>query len=195
MRSSAGTAPISKVIARYICGSRYKKVRRRDPRAGIGAGSHGQANANIVGMDLAAEEPEFPDLLIDNYGALGEDGAVDLIWDQLVQEDGERSAKTDYFQHRTKAETLEWAGAVDPARQSAATNPLLRWRSGVWIQRVSRHGSVPLLGTIAADRTQQLSLRGWRDRIGSGTLRFRPGRSGTPGIGRRRRTCNRLIRR
>ena len=44
------------------------EIQRRDPK-GIYARARAGEAANVVGIDIAAEEPEAPDLVLENYGA------------------------------------------------------------------------------------------------------------------------------
>ena len=82
------------------------EIERRDPKGIYNRARVGKA-ANVVGIDIAAEEPKAPDLMIDNHGSLDADAAVDLIWRCVVE--GERHAPTKVgpVQFGTKAETLE----------------------------------------------------------------------------------------
>ncbi|MGO9515819.1 MAG: adenylyl-sulfate kinase [Candidatus Korobacteraceae bacterium] len=54
------------------------ELRRRDSK-GIYAGAPRSGTPNVVGLDLPAEVPEDPDLVLDNHGALGVATAVDRI--------------------------------------------------------------------------------------------------------------------
>ncbi|WP_244442704.1 adenylyl-sulfate kinase [Azospirillum lipoferum] len=54
----------------------------RDPK-----GLYRNAAVDMVGMDTSIEEPDHPDLVIDNYGTMTPDGAADLIWDRLIASD------------------------------------------------------------------------------------------------------------
>lgn len=54
----------------------------RDPK-----GLYRNAAVDMVGMDTSIEEPDQPDLVIDNYGTMTPDGAADLIWDRLIASD------------------------------------------------------------------------------------------------------------
>lgn len=54
----------------------------RDPK-----GLYRNAAVDMVGVDAAIEEPDQPDLVIDNYGTMTPDGATDLIWERLIAPD------------------------------------------------------------------------------------------------------------
>ena len=54
------------------------ELRRRDSK-GIYAGAQRGETRNVVGLDVPAEAPEAPDLVLDNYGALDVATAVDRI--------------------------------------------------------------------------------------------------------------------
>ena len=70
------------------------EVERRDPK-GIYARVRNGKSANVVGIDIAAEEPEAPDLLVDNHGSLDVNAAVDLIWKRIVENERGGPAKID----------------------------------------------------------------------------------------------------
>lgn len=116
--------------------------------------------ANVVGIDVPAELPDAADLVLDNYGELGPEKAVDLIWERLVAPGGAvgpaGTAPSAGF--GTKAETLarlsatiqnarvlpqicfsvaEWRGDADGvlAKILAAS-----WGSGPLIARSSAKG-------------------------------------------------------
>ena len=55
------------------------EIERRDPK-GIYARARQGKFENVVGIDIAAEEPEAPDLVIENYSTVDADAAVELIW-------------------------------------------------------------------------------------------------------------------
>jgi adenylylsulfate kinase-like enzyme len=80
------------------------EIERRDPKR-IYARARKRKIANIVGIDIAAEEPDTPDLVVDNHGSLNANAAVELIWRRAVEhEDG---TPTMPIQFGTKAETLQ----------------------------------------------------------------------------------------
>src|SRR5580704_3272952 len=59
-----------------------EELRRRDFK-GVYTSARGDGS-NVIGLDLPAEFPESPDLLIENYGALASGNAVDRIWNACV---------------------------------------------------------------------------------------------------------------
>jgi adenylylsulfate kinase-like enzyme len=62
------------------------EIERRDTKGIYYRARVGEA-ANVVGIDIAAEEPKAPDLVIDNHGSLDADAAVDLIWKYVVEDE------------------------------------------------------------------------------------------------------------
>ena len=54
------------------------ELESRDPH-GIYQRARGQVGARVVGVDLSFEEPEAPDLVIDNYGAINPAEAASRI--------------------------------------------------------------------------------------------------------------------
>jgi adenylylsulfate kinase len=58
------------------------EIRARDPKGLYRAGA-----ADVVGVDVPAEEPANPDMTIENYGACGPEAACDRIWTDLVEPD------------------------------------------------------------------------------------------------------------
>ena len=82
------------------------EIERRDPKGIYARARKGEA-ANVVGIDIAPEEPEAPDLVLDNHGSLDADAAVDLIWERIFADTGDQPATTALVQFGTKAETLE----------------------------------------------------------------------------------------
>lgn len=63
------------------------EIRVRDPKGLYRAGG-----ADIVGVDLPAEEPANPDLIIGNYGRCSADISCDRIWTDLVEPDSRFAA-------------------------------------------------------------------------------------------------------
>ena len=84
-----------------------QELERRDPK-GIYARARSDKPANVVGIDVPAEFPDAADVVLDNYGGLDPEKAVDLIWERLVAPGGTiapgRGAPSADF--GTKAETL-----------------------------------------------------------------------------------------
>ena len=105
-----------------------EEIERRDPK-GIYAGARDGKGASIVGIDVAADEPRAPHLLIDNHGALDAKAAVDLIWDRLAGRGGAPSAPTGLARFGTKAETLE---RLAPHLRNAGVLPQIRFSIDQW---------------------------------------------------------------
>ena len=62
------------------------ELERRDPKGIYGRARAGAAR-DVVGIDLAAEFPQAPDLVIDNHGSCAPDEALERIWRTLVTAD------------------------------------------------------------------------------------------------------------
>ena len=60
-----------------------EELERRDPK-GLYKGARANIHTDMVGLDLTAEEPESPDLVIDNYSGMTPETALDMIWDTFV---------------------------------------------------------------------------------------------------------------
>jgi glutamine kinase len=105
------------------------ELRRRDSK-GIYAGAPRSGTLNVVGLDLPAEIPEDPDLVLDNHGALDIAAAVDRI---LAVCDGRNSARpalpARVVPFKTKAESLESLG---PLLRHARVLPQVRFSVADW---------------------------------------------------------------
>jgi phosphohistidine swiveling domain-containing protein len=107
----------------------WEELRRRDTKGIYSVASDGQ-KSNIVGLDIAAETPEAPDLILDNDGSLNSEDAVRLILDRVSGLERERSSKNrNAVQFGTKAETLE---RLAPLLRSAAILPQVRFSVAEW---------------------------------------------------------------
>ena len=105
-----------------------EELKRRDIK-GIYADDR-RANGNVVGLDIAAETPEAPDLILDNHASLEPAQAVRLILERVQGLERERSSTN----HRavefgTKAETLE---RLAPLLRSAVILPQVRFSVLDW---------------------------------------------------------------
>jgi adenylylsulfate kinase-like enzyme/phosphohistidine swiveling domain-containing protein len=101
-----------------------EELRRRDTK-GIY-----DAAANIVGVDIPAEWPESPDLILDNDSALKPEQAVQLILDCVaVPERQRRSPQPNVVPFGTKSETLE---RLAPLLGSAVILPQVRFSVAEW---------------------------------------------------------------
>jgi glutamine kinase len=111
------------------------ELKRRDAK-GIYARAASGDLKNVVGLDLPAEAPEHPDLILDNYGTLDVSTAVDRILNACNGHHNggvERIANAVSF--RTKAETLEELG---PMLRTARVLPQVRFTVGDWRSNPSR---------------------------------------------------------
>src|SRR5271170_2624909 len=105
------------------------ELRRRDSK-GIYAGAQRGDARNVVGLDLPAEAPEAPDLVLDNYGALDVATAVDRILAVCARRDGAHAAQpARLVTFKTKAESLE---ALAPLLRNARVLPQVRFSVGDW---------------------------------------------------------------
>ncbi len=116
-----------------------EELQRRDSK-GIYAG----ARRDVVGLDVPAEAPEAPDLVLDNHGDLDVATAVDLILAVCAQHDGvNRTQPNHVLDFTTKGETLE---ALAPLLRNGRVLPQVRISEGDW-----RSDAARVLETIAAE--------------------------------------------
>jgi len=66
-------------------------LRKRDPK-GLYRSHEAKGTKNVVGLDLDAELPETPDLVIDNHKEMTVERAVQKIWDQFLKRPPGRSS-------------------------------------------------------------------------------------------------------
>lgn len=105
------------------------ELQRRDAKGIYAAARRGELR-DVVGLDLAAELPESPDLILDNFGAIDCDSAVERIWSECVL--GAGAPKLDAgggMAFQTKAETLE---ALAPRLHTARILPQVRITVSDW---------------------------------------------------------------
>src|SRR5580658_5809734 len=69
------------------------ELRRRDSKGIYAVAQRGEAR-DVVGLDVPAEAPEAPDLILDNYGTLDVPTAVDRILALSARRDGEGAAES-----------------------------------------------------------------------------------------------------
>ena len=106
-----------------------EELRRRDGK-GIYAKSEGAEARDVVGIDVPAEVPQAPDLVLDNYGKLDVATAVDRILAIGDRRNGTGVGQTAHFvAFKTKAESLE---AVAPLLRTARVLPQVRFSVGDW---------------------------------------------------------------
>jgi phosphoenolpyruvate synthase/pyruvate phosphate dikinase len=111
------------------------ELKRRDTKGVYTAAPNGQAS-NIVGVDIPAETPESPDLILDNDASLTTEEAVRRILEQAPDVDRRQPAPPPasassraVVQFGTKAETLE---RLAPILRSAAILPQVRFSVADW---------------------------------------------------------------
>ena len=107
----------------------WEELRRRD-RKGVYSVAGERRTSNIVGLDIPAETPQAPDLVLDNDNPLEPTDAVRLILDRVSGLDRRCSAENrNVVQFGTKAETLE---RLAPLLRSAAILPQVRFSVAEW---------------------------------------------------------------
>jgi glutamine kinase len=120
------------------------ELRRRDGK-GIYAAASRSDTPQVVGLDLPAEVPESPDLILENHGTLDGAAAVDRIWAECVLRQSDRRARPcGLVAFATKAETLQ---AVAPRLRSARVLPQVRLSVAQW-----RSDPAEVLATILRER-------------------------------------------
>jgi adenylylsulfate kinase-like enzyme len=120
------------------------ELRRRDSKGIYAGAEHGDAR-DVVGLDVPAEAPQAPDLVLDNYGGLDVDTAVDRILAVCGSVDGTAATQpARLLDFTTKAETLE---ALAPLLRNGRVLPQIRFSVGDW-----RSSAAKVLAAIAAAR-------------------------------------------
>jgi adenylylsulfate kinase-like enzyme/phosphohistidine swiveling domain-containing protein len=103
----------------------FDELRRRDSK-----GIYANGKCDVVGIDVPAEAPERPDLILDNYGVLDVGGAVDQILAVCAGRNGDGAVKAaPLVAFQTKAESLE---ALAPLLRHARILPQVRFSLGDW---------------------------------------------------------------
>ncbi len=119
------------------------ELRRRDSKGIYAKDQQGDAR-NVVGLDVPAEIPEAPDLVLDNHGALEVPTAVDRILALCDRRDGVGAAQpARRVAFKTKAETLE---ALAPLLRKGRVLPQVRFSVGDW-----RSKPAQVLAALAAE--------------------------------------------
>ena len=119
------------------------EVRRRDSK-GIYARAGRGDMADVVGLDVPAEAPESPDLVLDNYGALDVTTAVNQILETCDGRDDKAAAELERpLNFKTKAETLE---LLAPVLRSAQVLPQIRFSVREW-----RSDAAAVLAAVSAE--------------------------------------------
>ncbi len=118
------------------------ELRRRDSK-GIYVGDWRGDTHDVVGLDVPAEAPEAPDLVLDNYGALDVPTAVDRILAVCARRNGTGAAQpARIVDFKTKAESLE---VLAPLLRHARVLPQVRFSVGDW-----RSDAARVLAAVAA---------------------------------------------
>ena len=121
-----------------------EELQRRDAKGIYAAARRGDLR-DVVGLDMPAELPNFPDLTLENFGSLDSAAAVDRIWLECVLRDAARAtAPSGAMRFGTKAETLE---NLAPRLRTAKILPQIRFSVAEW-----RLGRGQVLATIAAEQ-------------------------------------------
>lgn len=106
-----------------------EELQRRDTKGIYGRAERGDLT-NVVGIDVPAETPEAPDLVLENYGELNVVTAVDRILALRDRRKGHSSAPAGpSLTFRTKAESLERVAAL---LQTAQVLPQVRFSVREW---------------------------------------------------------------
>jgi phosphohistidine swiveling domain-containing protein len=113
------------------------ELRRRDTK-GVYAGVEAGGARNVVGIDLPAEFPEMPDLILENHGTLDLTSAVDCILAVGTARNGAPPAVA----FKTKAESLE---ALAPLLRKGRVLPQVRFSVSDW-----RSDAAGVLAAVAA---------------------------------------------
>ncbi len=105
------------------------ELRRRDSKGIYAAGQRGDAQ-DIVGLDVPAEFPEAPDLVLDNHGELDVATAVERILVACTGRDEAGAAQpVRLVAFKTKAESLD---ALAPLLRNGRVLPQVRFSVGEW---------------------------------------------------------------
>jgi adenylylsulfate kinase-like enzyme/phosphohistidine swiveling domain-containing protein len=118
------------------------ELQRRD-RKGIYAAARRGALSDVVGLDVRAEFPEAPDLIIDNFGTLDGAAAAERVWEQCVT--GENSGAAGVASAITFASKAETLQAVGPRLSAARVLPQVLLSASEW-----RSDKARCLAAIAA---------------------------------------------
>jgi glutamine kinase len=106
-----------------------EELKRRDSK-GIYAGAQRGDMRDVVGLDVLAEAPEAPDLILDNYGALDVATAVERILAACAKRDGAGAVQPVHLvAFKTKAESLE---VLAPLLRNGRVLPQVRFSVGDW---------------------------------------------------------------
>ncbi|MFZ3331846.1 MAG: adenylyl-sulfate kinase, partial [Candidatus Acidiferrales bacterium] len=119
-----------------------EELLRRDSKGIYARAQRGDAR-EVVGLDVPAEVPEAPDLVLDNYGSLDVATAADRIFAICARRDSARAVQpARLVAFKTKAESLE---ALLPVLRNGRVLPQVRFSVGDW-----RSDGTGVLAAIAA---------------------------------------------
>src|ERR1700720_337176 len=119
-----------------------EELQRRDSKGIYGVALRGNAR-DVVGLDVPAEAPETPDLVLDNFGELDVATAVDHILAICTKENRKNSAQpAGQVAFKTKAESLE---ALAPLLRNGRILPQVRFSVSDW-----RSDPANVLSAVAA---------------------------------------------
>ena len=105
------------------------ELQRRDSKGIYAAAERGDGR-DVVGLDVPAEAPETPDLVLDNYGEFDIATAVDRILGLCASRNGAGAVQpARLVAFKTKAETLE---ALAPLLRNGTVLPQVRFSVGEW---------------------------------------------------------------
>jgi adenylylsulfate kinase-like enzyme len=126
-----------------------EELRRRDSKGIYAAAERGDAR-DVVGIDVPAEAPEAPDLVLDNFEALDVATAVDRILAVCAWPSGNGAAHpARLVTFKTKAESLE---ALGPLLHSGRVLPQVRFSVGDWRSNAARVLAVVTAAPWGSDR-------------------------------------------
>jgi adenylylsulfate kinase-like enzyme/phosphohistidine swiveling domain-containing protein len=104
------------------------ELRRRDSK-GIYAAAHRGDLRDVVGLDVPAELPLAPDLILDNFGMIDGAAAVDQIWTKCLGDVASAARPVGSVAFATKAETLE---TLAPRLRTGRILPQVRFTVAEW---------------------------------------------------------------
>lgn len=120
-----------------------EELRRRDQKGIYARAERGEAS-NVVGIDLPAEVPDAPDLVLDNYGAIDVATAVHRILAECINGRVPHASRaTPEVARKTKAEILE---ELAPLVRHARVLPQVRCTVAEW-----RSDSAGILAAVSAE--------------------------------------------
>ena len=156
------------------------ELQRRDVKGIYAKARRGQIR-NVVGMDVPAEVPETPDLVLDNHGELDAAAAVNTIWNRLAKPRRTGMASDHAaIPFGTKAETL---AALASVLHTGHVLPQICFSVAAWrrdpdavlckIRSTAWAAECNHCSQQREDRGRRFELSGWTLSVGSGSERFR----------------------